>query len=214
VEGVELQGGTAVPGRPTHPEASVHPLDESGVPRADRIAAGDLHGIEGLAAAGPAVEAVQRRLEPVAPPLGRLDACIAGPYTPEHPRSRPPEPGPGARTAGRVRGAERAPVAVRSGHREAPIAQHPPTRYPASMSLLDRVIHGLILDLLSREELELQPETDVEALAARVLERVRQAANHAHVGREVCAALLADPTVEELYASDSDIVERLNYFYA
>ena len=82
------------------------------------------------------------------------------------------------------------------------------------MSLLDRVIQGLILDLLSREELELHPETDVEALSARVLERVRQAANHAHVGREVCAALLADPKVEELYASDSDIVERLNYFYA
>ena len=90
----------------------------------------------------------------------------------------------------------------------------PADALPARMSLLDRVIHGLILDLVSREELELKPETNIEALAARVLERVRQAANHAHVGHEICEALVADPKVEELYASDSDIVERLNYFYA
>jgi hypothetical protein len=82
------------------------------------------------------------------------------------------------------------------------------------MSLLDRVMHGLILDLLERGELDLLPGTDVDALSARVLARVRKAANHAHVGHEICEALLADARVEELYASDGEIVERLNFFYA
>ncbi|MEC7949353.1 MAG: hypothetical protein VX265_17430 [Myxococcota bacterium] len=75
-------------------------------------------------------------------------------------------------------------------------------------------MQGLILDLIERGELELRPHADANALAGRVLRSVRQAGNHAHVGREICVALLADDVVEELFATDSDIVERLNFFYA
>jgi hypothetical protein len=82
------------------------------------------------------------------------------------------------------------------------------------MSLLDRVMHGLVLDLVEREELELESDTDLDALSARVLARVRAAANHAHIGHEICAALLADDKVIELYATDGAIIERLNFFYA
>jgi hypothetical protein len=82
------------------------------------------------------------------------------------------------------------------------------------MSLLDRVMHGLIIDLIKRGELELEPDTDAEALATRVLKRVRSASNHAHIGHEICEALLADPQVIELYATDSGVIERLNFFYS
>lgn len=82
------------------------------------------------------------------------------------------------------------------------------------MSLLDRVMHDLVLELIARGELELAPHTDTDALAVRVMGRVRSAPNHAHLGHEICGALMADPQVVELYASDGDIVERLNFFYA
>lgn len=82
------------------------------------------------------------------------------------------------------------------------------------MSLLDRVMHSLVLDLIERNELELEPGTDLDALAARLVVRVRAAANHAHIGHEICEALVADADVVEVYATDSGVIERLNFFYA
>ena len=69
-------------------------------------------------------------------------------------------------------------------------------------------------DLVGRGELELQPDAAIEGLAQRLLASVRGAPNHAHLGREITNALLSDSVVIDLYVTDSEIIERLNFFYA
>ncbi len=81
------------------------------------------------------------------------------------------------------------------------------------MQLLDRVMHQLVAHLVRDGLLELAPGATVDSVADDLLRRVREAPNHAHIGAVLSDALIEMAAVEELYADDHELVDRLNHFY-
>jgi molybdopterin/thiamine biosynthesis adenylyltransferase len=81
------------------------------------------------------------------------------------------------------------------------------------VGIVERVVSLVISDLSGDGRLLLYPGADVAALRARVVARVHAAPNHAHVGRVLLDALADDAAVEEVFATEEDVVERLNHAY-
>lgn len=76
--------------------------------------------------------------------------------------------------------------------------------------LLDRIVLELVRSLVSSGRLALVEGAEPEALAEELRARMAEAPPFSQAGAVLGHAIEQSPLVEELYASDAEIIEALN----
>ena len=78
------------------------------------------------------------------------------------------------------------------------------------LTLIERVIHSVVRQLFEKELLVLVEGATVETLTTVLLSNLENAPSFAQVGSFIGTILVNSPQVEELYADDREIIERVN----
>lgn len=78
------------------------------------------------------------------------------------------------------------------------------------MQLLDQILAQLIRDLTRDGMLALQPDASEEEVASELRHRFSEAAPFTQAGPAISQALIQSDLVDDLYATDQEIIEALN----
>lgn len=77
-------------------------------------------------------------------------------------------------------------------------------------ALLDHILHVFVERLVADGALALVPDATPELLVEDLRARLAEAPPFSSAGPFLANALMASPYVEELFATDTDIIEALN----
>ena len=80
--------------------------------------------------------------------------------------------------------------------------------------LLDHILRALVVHMVDTGQLLLAPPADVDAVVADLRATLSGAAPFTQAGPALASALLNSPAVDELFASDSEIIEALSAIQA
>lgn len=76
--------------------------------------------------------------------------------------------------------------------------------------MLDHILRALIVHMVDSGQLLLAPHTDVDALVSDIRAQLAEAPPFAQAGPFLANALMASEHVDELFASDVEIIEALS----
>ncbi len=82
-----------------------------------------------------------------------------------------------------------------------------------NLPMMPRIFHHVIDALVTNDQLELAEFATVRALTEAMVARVAVAPPHSQLGKWLSDELLRSPLVEELYATDEELIEVLSWVF-